>query len=55
VSKLADGETLYSHDIVVILYMQDEEFKTTYMYDNNATKEEIENFLGLSILKFWSE
>ena len=46
---LQDGETLKSHDIVVVLYTHGDDFHTNYIYNNNITDEEILKFLAYNL------
>ena len=58
---LQDGETLKSHDLVVVLYTVKEEFYTNYMYGNDLTDEQVLEFVEmnhidtttLNILHIW--
>ena len=59
---LQDGETLESHDIVVVLYTYTDKFYTTYVHNNNnLTDQEVHTFLcslhinysAIQLLKVW--
>jgi len=57
---LHDGESLPSHDIIIVLYNLDNKLTTTHIYNNDLTQRGVMNHLHLKhpdqfiqLLKVW--